>query len=99
MKHRIYPWLIGAGTLALFGGYFFFYLSSIFLTTASKPAFGWNTDAAFLIFLSAVWGMAIIAGLFVAGMGALIFGYLAEEQLGEAAAKAQPTQLSLKQAA
>lgn len=102
MKARVYPWLLAAGALSVFAGYFLFYFTNLAATTASKPFPGilpsmeWTSSEAFVFFVIAVWGFAAICGVAIAITAALFFGHMsAEENLPVAEAPA----LAMKQAA
>jgi len=102
MKTRIYPWLLGAATLSVFSGYFFFYFSNLYATATIHPAQGilpsmnWNSSDAFVFFLAAVWGFAALCGLVIAVVAALFFGHMSTSE-EQAHAIAEP--VALKQAA
>ena len=100
MKVRIYPWLLAAAALTVFGGYFFFYFANLDATTSSRasagilPSMAWTSSEAFVFFVIAVWGFAAICGLAIAVVATLFFGHMS-------ATAEQPTEqpLVMKQAA
>lgn len=79
MKDRIYPWLLGAIALTVYGGYFFFYFANLYATTSIDraqgilPSMDWTSSGAFTFFLIAVCGFAVLCGLVIALVAALFF--------------------------
>jgi hypothetical protein len=82
MKARIYPWLLAAAALTVYGGFFLFYYAVLDVTTTSKPFAGilpsmaWTSSAGFVFFLIAVWSFAAVCGLVIAIVATLFFGHM-----------------------
>src|SRR5689334_21486698 len=100
MKARIYPWLLAAGALSVFAGYFLFYFTHLAATTVSKPfpgilpAMAWTSSEAFAFFVIAVWSFAAVCGVAIAIVAALFFGHMSAE---EERAIAEVPPLAMKQ--
>lgn len=102
MKNRIYPWLLGMAALLVYGGYFLFYFTSLYATTATHsaqgilPAMDWTSSAAFTFFLVTVLAFAVVSGLMIAIVATLFFGHVSidSEQSQE-----QPAEKALTRAA